>query len=95
MDPAVEAVLDEYVRPALAAHGGGVGDCSFQDGVFRFRILGACALCPSAWMTAKQLVTDQLITCLPQVKAVIMEQGVSRDLQEQAKALLRERRSAR
>ena len=57
MDPAVEAVLDEYVRPALAAHGGGVGDCSFQDGVFRFRFLGACALCPSAWMTAQQLVT--------------------------------------
>ena len=24
MDPAVEAVLDEYVRPALAAHGGGI-----------------------------------------------------------------------
>lgn len=92
MDPAVESVLDQFILPTLAAHGGGIGDCSFENGVFRFRFTGACSQCPSAWITAQQFITDQLLTRLPQVKAVIMEQGVSRDLQEQAKALLRDKK---
>lgn len=57
----IEQVLDQYVRPVLTAHGGSIGWYSFQDGEFRFRFSGECALCPSAWITAEQVVTTALM----------------------------------
>lgn len=85
----IEQVLDQYVRPVLAAHGGSIGWYSFQDGEFRFRFSGECALCPSAWITAEQVVTTALMLRLPQVERVIMEQGVDTSLLHYAASLMK------
>lgn len=77
----------------LAAHGGDIGWYEFRDGEFRFRFTGGCALCPSAWITAEQVVTTALMTRLPQVHRVVMEQGVSPDLERQALELLHRKRN--
>lgn len=85
----IEQVLDQYVRPVLAAHGGSIGWYSFQNGEFRFRFSGECALCPSAWITAEQVVTTALMLRLPQVERVIMEQGVDTSLLHYAASLMK------
>lgn len=87
--PEIEQVLDQYVRPVLAAHGGSIGWYSFQNGEFRFRFSGECALCPSAWITAEQVVTTVLMLHLPQVERVIMEQGVNTSLLQYATSLMK------
>ena len=87
--PEIEQVLDQYVRPVLAAHGGSIGWYSFQNGEFRFRFSGECALCPSAWITAEQVVTTVLMLHLPQVERVIMEQGVNTSLLQYAASLMK------
>lgn len=91
METVLESVLEEVVRPALAAHGGGIGAYSFQDGTFRFRFTGACAQCPSAWITAEQIVAESLMTRIPQVKTVLLEQGVDESLLNQAMDILKRR----
>lgn len=91
MEDEIEAILNEVVRPSLAAHGGGIGSYSFQDGILRFRFTGACAQCPSALLTAEQIIAGNLKARMPQIKSVVLEQGVSQELQNQAIDILKNR----
>ena len=87
----IERVLDERVRPALAAHGGDIRVESFQDGLLRVRLLGQCSNCPSAVGTTEELVAAELQAVLPQIRQVSLVTGVSDELLEQARAFLRSR----
>lgn len=87
----IEHILDERVRPALAAHRGNIRVESFADGILRVRLLGQCSNCPSARDTVEELVSGALQTALPQVGQVSLVTGVSDELLEQARALLRSR----
>ena len=49
----IEAVIEERVRPSLLDHEGDVEVLSFEDGVCRVRLLGACSGCPSAQLTTE------------------------------------------
>ena len=42
----IERILEEKVRPQLAAHGGGIESVGCEDGIYRFRLLGQCSGCP-------------------------------------------------
>ncbi len=84
----IEQVLDEKVRPHLRSHGGEIASLSFEDGRYRFRFLGQCSGCPSAYLTTEQVVAEALQEALPQVKEVILVQGVSPSLLDQARAIL-------
>ena len=89
----IEQILDERVRPQLALHGGDIQSLSCEDGVYRFRLLGQCAGCPSADLTNETLVEAELTHALPElVRKVAVIQTVSDELWEQAKKLLREHR---
>ncbi len=44
----VEALLDETVRPALAADGGGLIVQAVEDHIVRIHYQGACGSCPSS-----------------------------------------------
>ena len=89
----IERVLSEQVRPQLALHGGDIQSLSCEDGVYRFRLLGQCAGCPSADLTNEQLVEAELVRALPElVRRVAVVQTVSDELWEQAKRLLRDHR---
>ena len=93
MHPEIDKVLDEEVRPVLAAHGGDIGWYEFRDGEFRFRFTGGYALCPSAWITAEQVVAAALMPRFPQVNKVVMEQQVGSALLSQARAMMKGRHS--
>ena len=53
MEDAIKKVLDEDIKPALAADGGSIEFVSVEDGVVSVRLQGACAGCPGAQMTMK------------------------------------------
>ena len=74
----VEAVLDEYVRPFLAAHGGDLKVAGVEGGVVFFHLTGRCAGCAAADKTSEELINRVLVN------------GISPELLEQTLALLRE-----
>lgn len=87
----VEAVLDEYVRPLLNAHGGDIEVLSVDDGVLRFQFHGKCAGCPAADLTTEEIVQAAFTEHLPAIKDVILVRETSVELLEQARAILRQR----
>ena len=84
----IEQILDEKVRPQLALHGGDIRSLSCEDGVYRFRLLGQCSNCPSAYLTTETLIREELQAAIPELSDVILVQTVSDDLLEQARALM-------
>lgn len=84
----IEQVLNERVRPQLALHGGGIQSLGCEDGVYRFRLLGQCAGCPSAYLTTQEVVQEELLPAVPGLKQVVLVQQVSDSLLDQARAIL-------
>lgn len=84
----IEQVLNERVRPQLALHGGDIQSLSCEGGVYRFRLLGQCALCPSAGLTTEELIQEELLQAVPGLTQVVLVQQVSDALLDQARAIL-------
>ena len=87
----LEAVLDEQVRPLLRSHGGDLEVLSMEEGIVRFRLLGHCAGCAAADLTAQDLVQEELCKALPWVKQAVLVNQVSQELLDQAMDILRRR----
>lgn len=86
----VEAVLDERVRPALAAHGGGITVADIiAERTLVVRLLGDCAGCPAVDLSLERLVRREVLATLPAIRDVALAGGVSEDLLAQARRLLR------
>jgi Fe-S cluster biogenesis protein NfuA len=84
----IERALDEKVRPALRADGGGVEVVSFEEGALTVKFLGKCAGCPSAAFEIEELVAAGLRDDVPEVRSVAAASGVSGELLEAARSLL-------
>ena len=84
----IEQVLDGEIRPQLLLHGGGRETVRLEGGRYVFRLTGQCAGCPSAYLTTEELIRGTLLERFPQLREVVLEQGVSADLLAQAKRLL-------
>ncbi|MFR1974864.1 MAG: hypothetical protein BHV94_06420 [Clostridiales bacterium 59_14] len=84
----IEQVLDGEIRPQLLLHGGGMETVRLEGGRYVFRLTGQCAGCPSAYLTTEELIRGTLLERFPQLREVVLEQGVSADLLAQAKRLL-------
>ena len=63
-------VLDAKVRPAVARDGGDIKFKSFEDGVVKVELQGACSGCPSSLMTLKQGVQNLLKHYVKEVNSV-------------------------
>lgn len=85
----IEQVLNDKIRPQLALHGGDIQSVGCEDGVYRFRLLGQCANCPSAYLTTESLIEEELLQAVPGLKQVVLSQSVSDALLDQARAILR------
>lgn len=85
----IEWVLEEQVRPNLALHGGNIRSLDCKDGVYRFQLTGQCAGCPSAMLTTENLIRSALLESLPKLKDAVLVGGVSQELLDQARAVLR------
>ena len=89
MQTRIESVIDEKLRPQLLLHGGGMETVRLEGGRYVFRLTGQCAGCPSAYLTTEELIRGTLLERFPQLREVVLEQGVSEDLLAQARKLLR------
>ena len=88
----IETILTRDVRPVLARHQGNVSVSDYTDGVLRIRFTGLCGGCPSASLTAEELIAEKLKEQLPEIRKVVLNTDVSDELIAQAKALLRHKR---
>ena len=57
--------------------------------MYRFRLLGQCANCPSAYLTTETLIQEELLQAVPGLEQVVLVQAVSDALLDQARAILR------
>jgi Fe-S cluster biogenesis protein NfuA len=87
----IERVLDEKVRPILREHEGDVRVVSFEDGVLKVKMQGACNNCPSAVFDVERLVAAEVQGAVPEVKDVALAAGVSDELLEMARELMKSR----
>ncbi len=73
-DPAlvshIRAVIETYIRPGVASHGGDIALSHVADGVVYLHLRGACAGCPSLKVTLKSGVETILKTHIPDIVAV-------------------------
>jgi Fe-S cluster biogenesis protein NfuA len=58
------------VRAALKQDGGDIELVSFEDGVVKVRLKGACCGCPMSQMTLSNFVEAELKKAVPEVKKV-------------------------
>ena len=89
----LEKILDERVRPLLRRHDGDVDLIRFTDGELFVRLLGPCSGCPSADLTAEEIVAPPILEGIRAVSRVTLEQGASDYLFQAAKEILAVRRS--
>ncbi len=85
----IESVIEEKLRPQLLLHGGSMETVRLEGSRYVFRLTGQCAGCPSAYLTTEELIRSTLLTEVPELREVVLEQQVSDDLLEQARRLLR------
>ncbi len=74
MEEQVKAIVENEIKPALAADGGSIEFVSMVDGVVNVRLQGACKGCPGAAMTMKMGVERILKEKVPGVQEVIAVQ---------------------
>ena len=86
---AIEAVLEERVRPLLRTHGGDVKVLEVRDGEVRFQLLGQCSGCPAADLTGESLVQAELVEHVPGVTSAVLVHPASDELLRQAQDILR------
>ena len=84
----IEKVLDEDVRPALESHGGNVIVNDMEAGTLYIRLTGMCSGCASASDTVHDIIFKNLNKRIPDIKEVVLEEGVSDELIEQAMKML-------
>ncbi|MDY4835578.1 MAG: NifU family protein [Frisingicoccus sp.] len=82
-------VIDTSVRPYLQGHGGDIQVLDFTDGILRFKLTGMCSNCPSSLFTTEDIVKKELTEQVEEVKEVRLEAGVSDEMIDFAKRLLR------
>lgn len=69
----IKSILDEYIRPAVEQDGGAISFHSFEEGVVKVLLQGACSGCPSSTVTLKAGIENLLKRMLPEVKSVEAE----------------------
>jgi len=69
----IKEILDEYVKPAVEQDGGAISYASFNDGVVKVNLQGACSGCPSSLVTLKAGIENLLTRMIPEVKKVDAE----------------------
>lgn len=73
LEERIKTVLNDYVRPAVENDGGAITFHSFEEGVVKVLLQGACSGCPSSTQTLKSGIENLLTNMIPQVKEVIAE----------------------
>lgn len=73
IDERIISILEEYIKPAVEMDGGAIQYHSFNDGVVKVLLQGACSGCPSSTLTLKAGIENLLKSMIPEVQAVEAE----------------------
>ena len=88
MKEKIQQILEEKVNPVLAEHFGGANLVSYEDGIAKVRLTGACSSCPSAQFTIEDVVKEILMANIPEIEDVVLDTSVSEDLIDMARKIL-------
>jgi len=66
----IKELIDSRVRPAVAEDGGDIIFHSFDNGIVKLELHGACSGCPSSTMTLKNGIENLLRHYIPEVESV-------------------------
>ena len=71
----IVSILDEYVKPAVAADGGNIQFQSYDMATQTVSVIlqGACSGCPSSMITLKSGIENLLKSMIPEVTSVEAE----------------------
>ncbi len=69
----IKDLLDTHVKPAVEMDGGAISFKSFDEGVVKVVLKGACSGCPSSTITLKAGIENLLKRMVPEVAAVEAE----------------------
>ncbi|MDP3386850.1 MAG: NifU family protein [Eubacteriales bacterium] len=86
---ALEKIINEKIRPRLQSHDGDVQVIDVVDGIVRVKLTGACSGCPSADLTTRDFIEDELKKNFSWVKEVRIINEISEDLLEMARKILK------
>ena len=85
----IERVLEKQIRPALREHNGDIEVAALHENILSVRLLGQCTRCAAAALTFEQLVKDTLLSSIPDLRDVILDDSVPGDMLDFAKKILR------
>ena len=63
-------VMEQYVAPSVAQHGGEVNFVSFKNGAVLVELSGACSGCAGSTITLKHGIQQMMISLIPEVTEV-------------------------
>jgi len=66
----IKEIIEHKVRPAVAQDGGDIIFHSFEEGIVKLELHGACSGCPSSTVTLKNGIENMLKHYVPEVKSV-------------------------
>ena len=71
----ITEVMDEYVTPNVAQHGGEVNviDLNMETGILSTQLSGSCSGCASSTATLKQGIESTLMHFIPEITGVTGE----------------------
>ncbi len=88
----LEEIANEKIRPNLARHNGDIEILSVEDGIVKVRLHGACSGCPGAKLTMEDLVETTIMEELPEMKGIVLCDGISEEMLDFAKKILKKGR---
>ena len=69
----IKDVLECYVAPAVAQHGGEVNYVNFEDGILTLQMSGACSGCAGSMATLQHGIEGMMRHYVPEVDAIEAE----------------------
>lgn len=66
----IEQVLNDYITPVVAGHGGQINFLDYNDGTVSIELSGACSGCAGSTQTLKYGVQSMLTELVPEVENV-------------------------
>lgn len=69
----IKGIIEEYVKPAVASHGGVIDFVSYKDGHLSLILGGACSGCASSTITLKMGVENMVKHYVPEVHTISAE----------------------
>jgi Fe-S cluster biogenesis protein NfuA len=92
MEEKIRKIISEKINPVLAQHFGGAELVEIIGKTVYIRMNGACGACPSSQITLKSIIEAAIREEMPEIEEVCLYQGVSDDMIDFAKKLIKSER---